>query len=241
MLFNYCIKLLYINNEFKYFHLYFFTGWSIITNPSNKERESKISILRKQVRTLFSDIQKGLFEFYEDSDDYITLRLPVYKAETITEAKLEDFVDTHKINKLNIRKATKDDITIINDIYNKSWKESHLPMKEVTEELFTEIYEDSDTRFLIATFDGNPVGFILMEFSKTDKEIGLISGLAILPEYQNRGFGKYLALATWNFFKKQDIKELRCEVYQENERALKFIKSLGFEEYGRGGELYTLK
>jgi ribosomal protein S18 acetylase RimI-like enzyme len=134
-----------------------------------------------------------------------------------------------------------EDISIINDIYNKSWKESHLPMKEVTEELFMEIFDDSDTRFLLATYENKPVGFILMEFSKTDKEIGLISGLAILPEYQNRGFGKYLALATWKFFKEQDIKELRCEVYKDNERAKSFIKSLGFEEYGRGGELYTLK
>lgn len=182
-----------------------------------------------------------MFEFYEDNEDYITLRLPVSKAETITESKLEAFVSSHKISKLNIQEATKDDIAIVNDIYNKSWKESHLPMKEVTEELFTEIYEDSDTRFLIATYDGDPVGFILMEFSKTDREIGLISGLAILPEYQNRGFGKYLSLATWNFFKEQKIKELRCEVYKDNKRALNFIKSLGFEEYGRGGELYTLK
>jgi ribosomal protein S18 acetylase RimI-like enzyme len=182
-----------------------------------------------------------LFDFYEDSDDYITLRLPVHRAETLTEAKLKDFVDTHKISELDIREAEKGDIAIINDIYNKSWKESHLPMKKVTEELFIEIYEDPDTRFLIAMFNEVPVGFILMEFSKTDKEIGLISGLAILPEYQNRGFGKYLAHATWNYFKKQNIKELRCEVYKENQHALKFIKALGFEEYGTGGELYPLK
>lgn len=213
----------------------------MISRERGENGESKISILRKQVRTLFSDIQEGLFQFYEESDDYVTLKLPVSKAQTLTETKLENYVDSHKIEQLQIRKAGKEDIPIINDIYNKSWKESHLPMKKVTEELFLEIFEDGDTKFLMAIYESHPVGFILMESSKTDKEIGLISGLAILPEYQNRGLGKYLALATWNYFKEQDIKELRCEVYKDNERAINFIKSLGFEEYGTGGELYTLK
>ncbi len=203
--------------------------------------ESKISILRKRVRTLFSDIQQGLFNLYEEDEDYVTLELSTTKAAQFTEKKLQDYVDQHKVTQLDIREAHADDVSIINEIYNKSWKESRLPMKEVTEELFTEIFEDLDTTFFLAILESTPVGFILMEFSKANKKIGLISGLAILPKYQNKGFGKYLALATWEYFKKKDINELRCEVYKKNQRALNFIKSLGFEEYGSGAELHTLK
>jgi len=207
---------------------------------SEEDLESKISILRKRVRGLFSNIQKGLTDIYQEDENYIKLGLSISKAKDIAVEKLEKYVKSHKTD-VKIREANKEDIVKINQIYHESWNASHLPMKEVTEELFMEIFEDEDTKFLIAKLDSQDVGFILVEFNKLNKEIGLISGLGVVPKYQGKGLGKYLALEAWNFFKDKGIKELRCEVYKENKVAISFIKSLGFEEYGASEGIYTLK
>jgi len=207
---------------------------------SEEDLESKISILRKRVRGLFSSIQKGLTDIYQEDENYIKLGLSISKAQDHTVEKLETYVKSHQKG-VKIREAKKDDIAKINQIYNESWNASNLPMKEVTEDLFMEIFEDDDTKFLIAQLDSEDVGFILLEFNKLNKEIGLISGLGVVPEHQGRGLGKYLALEAWNFFKDKGIKELRCEVYKGNKVAINFIKSLGFVEYGTSDEIFTLK
>lgn len=208
---------------------------------SEEDSESKISILRKRVRSLFSNIERNITTLYSEDENYIKLTLPIAKARDLTVGTLKKYTQTHKIN-VKIREAQEKDIPIINDIYHKSWGASHLPMKDVTEELFLEIFEDPDTRFLIAEMDSQEAGFILVEFNKLNKEIGLISGLGVLPEFQGKGLGKYLALEAWNFFKDKGIKELRCEVFKNNDVAISFIKSLGFEEYGGAPEgIFTLK
>ncbi|TFF91904.1 MAG: N-acetyltransferase [Promethearchaeota archaeon] len=207
---------------------------------SDEDLESKISILRKRVRGLFSNIQKGLTDIYQEDENYIKLGLSISKAKEIAVNKLEKYIKSHRTD-VKIREAEKKDIAKINQIYHESWNASHLPMKEVTEDLFMEIFEDDDTKFIIAELDSKDVGFILVEFNKLNKEIGLISGLGIVPEYQGRGLGKYLAFEAWNFFRDKGIKELRCEVYKENKVAISFIKSLGFEEYGTSDGIYTLK
>jgi len=207
---------------------------------SNEDSESKISLYRKKVRNLFTEIQEGFSSLYTENEDYITLRISVSKAQEIAETKLKNYINTHKIN-IKIREAEAKDIPKINVIYHSSWKASDLPMKEVTEELLMEIYEDSDTRFIIARVDSKDVGFILIEFSKLNKEIGLISGLAVLPEYQQGGIGKYLSFEAWKFFEDKGVKELRCEVYKKNEMAKRFIKELGFEERTATPEAYGFK
>ncbi len=207
---------------------------------SNEDLESKISLFRKKVRNLFTEIQEGFSSLYTDNEDYITLRISVEKAEQIAEKKLKHYINTHKIN-IKIREAKERDIPKINEIYHRSWKASELPMKEVTEELLMEIFQDSDTHFLLARLDSEDVGFILIEFNKLNREIGLISGLGVLPRYQKGGIGKYLSLEAWKFFKDKRVKELRCEVYKKNEMAKRFIKDLGFEERGIPPSPYTLK
>jgi ribosomal protein S18 acetylase RimI-like enzyme len=211
-----------------------------MADKNSESDESKLSILRKRVRSLFSSIERNFTTLYQEDEDYVRLSLPISKAEEMAVEKLENYIANHKIN-VYMREAEKEDIPCINEIYHKSWIASKLPMKNVTEELFLEIFEDPDTRFLIAEMDSQDVGFILVEFNKLNREIGLISGLGVLPEYQGKGLGKYLALEAWNFFKNKGIKELRCEVYEKNEVAISFIKSLGFEEYGSSEGIYTLK
>jgi len=206
----------------------------------DEDLESKISLFRKKVRNLFTEIQEGFSSLYTENEDYITLRISVDKVEQFAEKKLKHYINTHKIN-IKIREAEAGEIPKINEIYHSSWKASELPMKDVTEELLMEIFQDSDTHFILASLNSEDVGFILIEFNKLNREIGLISGLGVLPGYQKGGIGKYLALEAWKFFKDKGVKELHCEVYKRNEMAIRFIKDLGFEERSIPPNPYTLK
>lgn len=207
---------------------------------SEEDSQGLVPLLRKKVRNLFSDIQRGFASLYKEEEDYITLILSISDAEQVAEKKLKAYLNTHKTN-VRIREAKKEDISTITDIYRRAWKASHLPMKDITKEILLEILEDSNTHFFVAIDDSKEVGFILIEFSKLNKEIGLISGLAILPEYQGKGIGISLSYEAWNFFKDKGVQELRCEVYKENEKAKQFIKNLGFQERVATSNIYSLK
>ena len=55
----------------------------------------------------------------------------------------------------------------------------------------------------------------------------------MIPKFQRKGLGSVLGLATWDYFKKKGVKELRCEVYKSNNASTNFIEALRFEEFGQ--------
>jgi ribosomal protein S18 acetylase RimI-like enzyme len=199
-----------------------------------------LKVLRDKVRTLFTDIQKEFTYLYSDDEHYIKMRLPVKDIEKDTIPELRDAVKNLDI-KPEIHVADKSEINDLNNIYHQSWIASDLPMKGVTQELIRDIFNDKNTRFLIAQIENKNVGFILVEFDKKNEDIGIISGIGILPEYQSLGLGKFLALQSWKFFKEKNVKTLQCEVYEKNVKGIKFIKSLGFQEYGEKEDRSLLK
>ena len=91
--------------------------------------------------------------------------------------------------------------------------------------------KDEDIIFLIAKIEGKDSGFALIYFTGTDRKISVIAGLGILPELQRKGLGTMLGLASWDYFKKKGVKELRCKVYKDNKTSYNFIRGLKFEEY----------
>ena len=91
--------------------------------------------------------------------------------------------------------------------------------------------KDPNIIFLIAKVDGDYQGFALIYYTGEEKEIGVIAGMGIIPEYHRKGLGTILGLATWDYFKQKGVFELRCKVYKDNEISYKFIKGLGFEEH----------
>ncbi|MBD3195054.1 MAG: GNAT family N-acetyltransferase [Candidatus Lokiarchaeota archaeon] len=197
-------------------------------------------VLRDKVRTLFTDIQKEFTYLYSDDEHYIKMRLPVKYIEKDTIPELRNAVKNLDI-KPEIHVADKSEINDLNNIYHQSWIASDLPMKGVTQELIRDIFNDKNTRFLIAQIENKNVGFILVEFDKKNEDIGIISGIGILPEHQSLGLGKFLALQSWKFFKEKNVKTLQCEVYEKNVKGIKFIKSLGFQEYGEKEDRSLLK
>lgn len=202
--------------------------------------KSKLDLKKKRIREFFStfetkkrdEIEK---EIYEKGMVYTQMRLPV---ELITK-EFEDSLKLkieHNIIQARIRVATEADLENIMNLYNKSWLTSNTPFRPITKNSLKIIFEDKDTIFLIAKVYGKDAGFIILDFEGDNKEYGIIAGLGIIPRFQHKGLGTILGMAAWNHLKElkdKNIKELRCEVYKDNEISYSFIKALGFKEFGK--------
>ena len=93
------------------------------------------------------------------------------------------------------------------------------------------MFEDPNIVIFIAKLNSYDTGFIIAYFAGEKKDIGVISGLGILPKFQHKGLGTFLGLNNWKYFKEKGVKELRCRVHKDNKNSYNFIKNLGFEEY----------
>ena len=161
---------------------------------------------------------------------YIQMKLPVEKITPEFEAELIETIEKNFIH-ANIREATRKDLKIIMDLYNKAWLTSNTPFRPITVDSLRQIIEDPDTVFLISKVYGIDAGFVILDFEGKNKEYGIIAGLGVLPRFQRKGLGTILGMAAWNYFKNKGVIELRCEVYKDNLGSHSFIKWIGFEEY----------
>lgn len=149
----------------------------------------------------------------------------------------EEYVDSilKRIEKIQfqpkIYKAKEQELVDIADLYHRSWLTSNVPFRKILLDDFKRIFKNPNMEFLIAKLHGNLVGFVILDLEGEILEHGVIVALGIKPRYQRRGIGTILGYAAWNHFKQKNVKDLRCEVHVRNERSLKFMNSLGFEEF----------
>lgn len=211
---------------------------------SKLELRKKINLKKRRIRALFLSIEtkkkrkevvdKTTEELYQDGMVYIQMRLPVEKITKEFEDKLTDKIE-HNIIQGKIRKATKEDLNTLKNIYNRAWLTSNTPYRPITKTDLLTILEHSDTVFLIGKIYGIDAAFVLLDFEGENKEYAIIAALAVIPRFQRRGVGTILGMAAWNYLKEyyHHVKELRCEVYKDNVVSYAFIKGIGFEEYER--------
>jgi ribosomal protein S18 acetylase RimI-like enzyme len=196
---------------------------------SDKKSQSRLALKKERLRKVFHHVVDGITEIIYDRSSYIQMRLPVEKITPEFEAELRDKIE-HSVVHAKVRVATKEDIEHIKDVYDGAWHSSPMPIREVSKQTFSKLFEEATTIFLIASIDSVDAGFMLLDFEGKKKEFGVIGGLGVLPKFQNKGLGTTLALAAWEYFKKNGAIELRCEVYKDNKIPYAFIKRLGFEE-----------
>ena len=200
--------------------------------------EGKFTLKKKRIRAFLLAIQADRgkkveldYDYYEKGLSYIQMRLPVEKITQEFESSLKDTIE-RKIIRAKIREGTEEDLESVMEVYNKSWLTSNTPFRPIMCESLKAVYDDPDTVFLIAKVYGVDAGFVILDYEGENNQYGVIAGLGILPRFQRKGLGTVLGMASWNYFKKQGVKELRCEVYKENMVSSSFIRGLGFEEYG---------
>ncbi|MHA1674352.1 MAG: GNAT family N-acetyltransferase [Promethearchaeota archaeon] len=158
---------------------------------------------------------------------YLQMRLNI---ENISEEFAQE-LEEYRISGIQIRKAEMEDLEVFVKIYNRAFMRGSDPWSPVTAEQFSDILKHKTTIVLIASILNEDVGFIITDLEEAGK-IGIICGLGTDPRWQRRGIARYLGIAAWDYFSKILVKELRCEVYENNKPSYKLIKSLHFEEYG---------
>ncbi|MGV9199910.1 MAG: N-acetyltransferase family protein, partial [Promethearchaeia archaeon] len=151
---------------------------------------------------------------------------------TAFEKTIKKKVETNILH-AKIRKATNKDLTTLKDLYNRAWLSSNTPFRPITVGDLEKVYSDPDTVLFIGKVYGMDAGFVILDREGENKEYGIIAGLGVVPRFQRKGLGLVLGMKAWSYFKEQGVKELRCEVYKENERSFQFIRSLGFQEIGQ--------
>ena len=205
-----------------------------------KDIKKKLSLKKRALRSYFLHIEKDSGkvripelqkQILNNGMVYLQMRLPIDKITREYENALRDKIEK-SIYQANIREAELKDLSIITDIYNKSWLLSSTPFRPIQKETLKSIFNDQNTVFLIANVYGNDGGFIILDFEGLNNEFGVIAGLGVLPRFQGKGLGTTLGMAAWNFFKEKGLKELRCEVFKDNKNSFNFIKGLNFEEFG---------
>jgi len=178
-------------------------------------------------------LQKMLAENLDDlklESDYIQMKLSIEKISAGFERALKERA-SHSIVHTEIRVASFKDIESFQKLHKETWNNTHMRYKPFSNELLRDLINDPNIDFLIASVNGIDSGFGIVYLSKSDREIGVIAALGVLPKLQGKGLGTILGLKIWEHFKNKGLKELHCRVSKDNENAYKFIKSLGFEEY----------
>jgi ribosomal protein S18 acetylase RimI-like enzyme len=198
---------------------------------ANPRKKNWLDQLRDTIRDTFQNITDEFLDMFDERPSYIQMRLPVDNITDELEENLKEKIENNIIQ-AKIREATKEDIKKLVEIYNQSWSSTPMPIRNANEEHFLKIFKVPNTVFLMANVDSINAGFILVHSEGKEHEIGIIGGFGVLPEYQYKGLGTMLAMAAWNYFKENGAKELRCEIHKANKVIYKFIKRLGFKEYG---------
>lgn len=203
----------------------------------------KLDLKKKRIREFFSTFKlkskhrdKNFNEIREEILEegliYIQMKLPVDRITKKFEAALKEKIQ-HSFIHADIREATEADLESIMNLYNKAWLTVNTPFRPITIDSLIKIFEDPDTIFLIVKVDEIDAGFVILGFEGENNELGIIEALGVVPSFQRKGLGTVIGMAAWNYFKEKDVKELRCEVYKDNNISYKFIKWIGFEEFGK--------
>jgi ribosomal protein S18 acetylase RimI-like enzyme len=213
-------------------------------SQSNLSRKEKLDLKKRKIRAFFLSVEtrkkqdlevdKITEEIYQDGMVYIQMKLPVEKITREFEEKLKEKIE-HNIIKAKIREATREDLESLKYIYNRAWLTSNTPFRPITKTDLQKILEYPETVFLIAKIYGTDAAFLLLDFEGENNEYAIIAALAVIPRFQRRGVGSVLGMASWQYLKEKypNVKEIRCEVYKDNNVSYSFIKGIGFEEYDK--------
>ncbi|MFX0072939.1 MAG: GNAT family N-acetyltransferase [Candidatus Hermodarchaeota archaeon] len=199
--------------------------------------ESRTSFKQKTIRAFFLAFDKRQkkeetieSELSTTGLTYFQMKLPVEKITPEFEEKLRKDVEKN-ILKAKIREATIEDLPSVCQVYNRSWMTSCTPYRPLAVDTLRQIYDYPETTVLVARVYGADAGFAILDFEGLNQEYGIIAGLGVIPRFQRKGLGTVIGMASWEYFKKKGVKELRCEVYKDNIVSYNFISSLGFEKY----------
>lgn len=136
--------------------------------------------------------------------------------------------DLESILKLN--KALFDYETNFNTEYNLDWTYS-----EVGRSYFTRRIEEDKNIALVAEDNGEVVGYIVVTLYSQpflkENPIAELENMFVDESYRGKGIGKRLVEKAKRLAKEKGAKRFKVEAAAQNEKAIKFYKSCGFEDF----------
>ncbi|MHA1269182.1 MAG: GNAT family N-acetyltransferase [Candidatus Helarchaeota archaeon] len=131
---------------------------------------------------------------------------------------------------ISFHEYASDDKKTFLHIYNRAFLVSPDPYHSISEDDL----EGLDMKVFFVKLYGQDSGLICIAIEENDnhERIGVITTLAVLPEKRRKGLGSALALKAYEFFVKNNIKIVECEVGEKNIASYTFIKFIGFKKYG---------
>lgn len=118
-----------------------------------------------------------------------------------------------------IRKATKEDLSIITEIEKYSFESSDRFSSRVIR------YHIKKEKTFVITKDGTVIGYMILVYYKSNIRI---YSIAILPQFRKKGYGTKLILHALDIAKKMHKKYLSLEVNVHNKRAIALYETIGF-------------
>ncbi|EDO37918.1 predicted protein [Nematostella vectensis] len=107
-------------------------------------------------------------------------------------------------------------------------------VKDWTAETFVSRYKNQNNFFKDGFFMvKHKDTFVATCFSwqdKRDSSNGQLHWLAVLPEHQGKGIGKWLAVEVLKFFKSKGKTAVSLKAEVTNKKAIRFYKAIGFEK-----------
>ena len=97
-------------------------------------------------------------------------------------------------------------------------------------DLSTKFFRFATTMELIT--NGHGVGFATVYHNDTSERIAYLTRIAVLPKYEGQGNGTELLLGVIDVSKRSGMKHIRLEVSENNTRAIRLYKNLGFSVEG---------
>ena len=124
------------------------------------------------------------------------------------------------------------EIVKCNQNYQKAlielWRKCNLlvPQNDPTEDIQKKLEFQPDL-FLIALLDGKLIGSVMVGY---EGHRGWLNYLAVLPDYQKRGYGRRLVEKAIMELEKLGCLKLNVQIRESNISAVRFYKRLGFKE-----------
>ena len=146
---------------------------------------------------------------------------------------------------IDIRIADKNDISVIADIINETWKVTYKDIvsekdiikytdKTNREDQISDFLNKGELEYLIASHNSSDCGVI--SYKKYDKDdyddCAYIMQLYILPDFQKIGIGKALMAYVTDTIKEKGYKRIILNTLEKNSNARAFYEKLGYEYIG---------
>ena len=147
------------------------------------------------------------------------------------------------MNNIAIRKATIDDLIIIQELNNGLFeleKENYdstlvndWPLSEEGKEYFSDLILNHYV--IVATLNNNIVGYLAgtieEKVSYVEVQYGEINNMLVKDEYRGYGVGKLLINNFKEYCKSNNISDIKVVASYKNKNAIEFYHKNGFEEF----------